>query len=688
MAWTKTLLGVFGLAVAAGAADPVCSVALQACPKTLEGTTIQVPEDAVWLDPRLPFCPEQVQVQTGGTTAPPSIVFIIDNSGSMNSTDGNEQRFSVSRSLLDSIYKAAPATKVGVVVFSRRLHYDHRENAFFKQADLGDPAQHDSYIPLTALNTAYPGGRFGIDTLKALLENDASGNLVHATKLPAVRQPSDTRWLPENVRDGTDITLGFQAAKQALIGDNNAKDNQYFIFLSDGEPSGIDVVRQTMASEWIQAVNVPTTFTVFFTNSSTPPPQIQTMNTNIRNNGYSASNPKSNTWAINLQASQLLPLLSSSVLNPIFANKPATPVSASLVSGTTNANTTTLGAGHFIFPGKVPLAAGQTSVVLTYNYSYVDSGITKTHTASYTVRIQRVPNATPVATQAKIECQDGDIQLIHEGKVLNLVTADHENLQVRLILPGGETCTNCTVVVEPHANRAGKDRENVALTLVSGTTYGGQFGREAINTAAAPNDGKLTHLVADSIVVTWTNPANPLHVIRKAFPYSDVRTALDVRNHNTYSVTDNTTPLADRKQWVLVGSTTVKVQVENGTEADCCKLVGAITPQDSAKYVGIKVTASRSFSVDIKVYDNLGQYVNKISFSVSQAEFANLPREGTSGSNRSLRVLWDNRTEDGAFAGTGAYIFKTTVTLNKIPGIATDQVVRTDHRLVGVVRGD
>jgi hypothetical protein len=687
MAWTKRFLGILSMAVAAGAADQVCSVALQACPKTLEGTTIQVPEDAVWLDPRLPFCTEQVQVQTGGTMPPPSIVFIIDNSGSMNGNDPNEQRFTVTRNLLDSMYKAAPATKVGIVVFSRRLNYDHRDNAFFKQADLGDPNQHDSYIPLTALN-ANIGGRLGIDTLKALLGFTGSGELNHATTFPATRVSSNSGWPAENVRDGTDITLGFLAAKQALIGDNNAKDNQYFIFLSDGEPTGVDVIRQGTMMDWVQGVNVPTTFTVFFTNSSTPPGNVQTMNTNIRNNGYSASNPKSNTWAINLQASQLLPLLSSSVLNPIFANKPATPASASLVSGATTASTTTLGSGHFVFPGKVPLAAGQTSVALTYNYTYVDSGITKTHTATYNVRIQRVPNATPVAAQAKIECQEGDIQLVHEGKVLNLVTADHENLDVRLILPGGETCTNCTVVVEPHANRAGKDRETVALIPAGGSTFGGKFSREATNVGATANDGKLTHLVADSIVVIWTNPANPLHVIRKAFPYSDVRTALDVRNHNTYSVTDNTTPLADRKSWVLVGSSTVKVQVEDGTKTDCCKLVGTLPPEDSVKYVGIKVTASRSFSVDIKVYDNLGQYVNKISFSVSQAEFANLPREGTTGSNRSLRVLWDNRTEDGAFAGTGAYIFKTTVTLNKIPGIATDQVVRTDHRLVGVVRGD
>jgi hypothetical protein len=236
--------------------------------------------------------------------------------------------------------------------------------------------------------------------------------------------------------------------------------------------------------------------------------------------------------------------------------------------------------------------------------------------------------------------------------------------------------------VEPHANRAGKDNQSVAVNPQGGN-YRGTFGRETSSTPAA-GDGKLQHLPSDSIVITWVNPLNPLEVVRRAFPYSDVSTVLRVANHNTYSTADNSVPLDQRGQWVLVGPPNVKITPDG--PADCCKLVPSLTPEDSAKYVGIKVTASRSFRVDIKVYDNMGQFVNKVAFSVPQSEFANLEREGTTGGNRSLRVLWDNRTEDGALAGTGAYIFKTTVTLNKIPGVAEDQVERTEHRLVGVVR--
>lgn len=697
----KCFLGMALVAVGANAqtAGKICNLAFQVCPKTLEGTTINVPEDVIWLEPQLPFCTEEVRVQTGTTAPAPSIMFIIDNSGSMNNNDPQEARFSVTTTLLDSIFKANPATQVGLSIFTRRLSFDHRENPFFMPAFPGDTSQHDSYVPLTALNHAFPNGRTGLDTMKSLLTvvpGSNNGDLLHATKLPESRANTSVNNDPPgsppnsegkyNVRDGTDITLGFEAARQAMKASTAAPANQYFIFLSDGEPSQLDVGRVGIKeTEFVQGTATPTTFTVYFNSNSNAPDVIEDMTENIRANNYSASNPKSNHWAINLPATQLLGLLQSNVLNPIFANRPATPASATLVTGGTTLNNSALNANSFVFPSRVPLAPNQTSIALTYNYTYVDSGKTKTHQATYNVNIRRVPAGTPPTGVTTI-CKDpGDISLSHNGTPVNLVTADHEKLDVKLTLPNGEVCANCTVTVQPNTNRSGKDNEGVSVTAPPGSgSYTGSFGRETSTTPAA-NDGKLQHLPTDSIVVTWVNPLNPLEVIRKAFPYSDVRTALQVVNHNTVSKADNSIPADQRTQWVLVGSSTVKITTEEGP-ADCCRLVPTMTPQDSSKYVGIKVTASRSFRVEVKVYDNLGQFVNKLTFSVSQAEFTNLAREGLTGNNRSIRVLWDSRTVDGAFAGTGAYVFKTTVTLNKIPGIAEDEVVRTDHRLVGVVR--
>jgi hypothetical protein len=145
------------LLVGALQAAQVCDLTLTACPKALPAGTLTVPMDVISLDARVPVCQESGVITS---QVQPSIVFIIDNSGSMSmgdydddqETDPTEARFSVVASLLEEINAAHPGTEVGLVAFSRRLQFDHRDNAFFKTAFPTDTSQHDSYAPLTALN--------------------------------------------------------------------------------------------------------------------------------------------------------------------------------------------------------------------------------------------------------------------------------------------------------------------------------------------------------------------------------------------------------------------------------------------------------------------------------------------------------------------------------------------------------
>jgi hypothetical protein len=114
-------------------------------------------------------------------------------------------------------------------------------------------------------------------------------------------------------------------------------------------------------------------------------------------------------------------------------------------------------------------------------------------------------------------------------------------------------------------------------------------------------------------------------------------------------------------------------------------LPGPMSPEDSLRYLGLTVEASRAFTVDLRIFSNLGAFVNKLTFTVNQAEFQKLGK-GAKGGTRLLKVLWDSRSRNGALVNTGAYVIKTTVTLVKIPGIAEDETVRTDYRRVGVLR--
>ena len=665
-------------------AGPTCNLVFDKCPGDFTAGSITIPENVIWLDPTIPVCNANVQVATASNSAPPSIIFIIDNSGSMNNTDPDEARFQTTLKLLDSIYAAQPATKVGIVVFCRRLVFDHRDNSFFKSAFPSDTSQHDSYVPLTALNQVFSNTRTGLDTLKALLTPSGSGQLKYATSRPATRFSSKENLNNNrsNTRDGTDITLGFEAAKTALLGDMNAKENQYFIFLSDGEPSSLDTSRAKFEMDWVKGVNTPTTFTVFFGNKESSIDSLKSMTNHIISNGYSSENSKSKQWSTTLPANDLLSLLSTNVLNPIFANVPGKPLSAVMDVNGTKYTSNSVDAKSFIFPKRIALQPNQTQVVLNYTYQYIDSGKVKIKPIAYSVNVVR-SGLAPLADGLSASCSESaDISLLYNNTPITRVTADYNSVDVHVKLTPGSTCTGCQVVVQPNKT---KDKETVILNPIGGIEVG-NFKRET-NTVPSPGDGKLQHIPSDSIIVVWTNPENPLDIVRKAFPYTDIGTALQVTDHNQVAKPTGTLSPGIEKGFLLVAPVNLVPKPASGSEINWDIIPGPLSISDSSHYVGIAVEASRAFRVSISVFTNLGQFMNKIAFSLTQAEFDKLSK-GVKNNTRVIRVLWDNRASDGSLAGTGAYVMKTDVTLLKIPGIAEDQVVRSDYRIVGVVRSN
>lgn len=679
-----TLFG-FGFAWSA----QVCSLSFQACPGSFAGV-IDVPKDVIWLDPKIPVCDEAVQVSKSNSP-PPSIVFIIDNSGSMIHTDPQEQRFAVTTELLDTLFDKTPNAEVGLVIFSRRLSFDTRDNPYFKPAYPGDTSQHDAYFPLTTLSFRFPNGKLGVDSLKEMLRNN-DGNLVHATTYPNSRPNSDPAVHgPLDVRNGTDISLGFDAARQAMLASNNkSPDNRFFVFLSDGNPAALDDTRKGKEYDFVAGLKTPTTFTVFFRdNKQDATDSIQKMTTDIQHNGYSPiSNPKSRYYEAQLANGGLLaPLLFDNVLSTILTNLPATPKSAVLSHDGQSVPNSGLDGRDFTFPKRIPLDPDQTVINITYTYTYTDSaGKLGSKDFPYTLTVRRSNVGSP-PDSATASCYDqADIKLYdNHGRPLSVVTADDDSLEARLTLPGGETCNGCQVVVTPSKSA---DRENVAVNPGAGY-YSGDFKR-ATSATPIPQNGTLENVPGDSIVVTYVNPDNPLDVVRKSFPYSDVRTTL---------ATDIDGPLVhpredaaqDGNRWILVGN--APLNVETAMKDGCCGFLPSsdpsvnpgAAPSDTVPYLGIRIQASRAFKADVRIYTNHGLFVDKFNFTVPQSEFGKLPAS-SNGSVRVLRLLWKNRAQDGSRVGTGAYIVKYTVTLNPIPGIADDKRVTSDVRIVGVLR--
>jgi hypothetical protein len=680
---TWLFAAVAGSAIGLGTAGKVCDLAFSECPGKFSSGTVRVPNEAIWLDAKIPFCDEFVQI-TNGNAKPPSIIFIIDNSGSMDENDPDVARFDVVATLLGNIFTFAPNAEVGLVVFTRRLSFDYRENPFFKTAFPNDTAQHDSFVPLTALNKPFPDGRIGMDTLRTLLRHDDRGNLIHVTKLAASRNNSGMG--RSNTRDGTDISLGFQAAKEAMKDSKSDRANQFFIFLSDGTPSTPDNGREGSLNEFIQGTSVPTTFTVFFdTRNGTPtaPGTIMQMTGNIKANGYSSANDKSAYWAINLPGSQLQSLLQTQVIGNVLS-LPAKPMAASMARGDSTYVNTGMDSRNFIFAKHLALQADTTRIKLDYTYSYVDTTggkqTPKQKIVPYALTILRSPGAALPAGMGQNCKEQADISLYHEGRPVSTVTADDASLEARLTMPDGSLCKGCTLEVMPSTSRV-KDHETPVMTAAGGY-LSGTFQRE-VSVTPAVGDGRLQHLPRDSIVVLFVSPENPLDRVRKSFPYTDVPTVLEVGPRNDYARAKYLPFSPFEPQWLLLAPLSVQAVPGDGFD-NWRTLPGPMDPQDSLSYVGLSVEASRTFAVDVRVFTNLGQFVNKLGFSVSQTEFLKL--EKTARGTRTITVLWDSRARNGSLVGTGAYVLKTTVTLLKIPGIAEDNAIRTDYRRVGVLR--
>lgn len=670
-----------------------CEMVFQACPGSFGSAELTVPKDVIWVNPVFPACQELIKVSVGVPASPPSIVFIIDNSGSMSEdkdeegegNDPDQARFNVVKTLLDSVRAASPQAEVGLVIFSRRLAFDHRDNPFFKTAFPGDTSQHDSFVPLTPLNRIFPDGSTGLDTLKALLKYHGKGNLDYHTARPGSRPNAE--YGPLSTRDGTDITLGFQAAKVAMLDSRAAKGDQYFIFLSDGAPTKVDQGREDMQDDFIRGENTPTTFTVFFKaggSQPTAPANVVKMTENIRANGYSANNPKSNYWALNLPGSQLLTLLQSSVINTILTTAASQPKSATLEAGGKVLTSSAPAAGSFTFPQRIPLAPDQTVLSFNYTYTYQDSGKLKEKSLPYTLMIKRSQADASLPDSIGSICREpATLGLFHAGYPLERVTADHNELQARLTLPPGETCTSCPLQVMPSQ---GPDREVLSLAAASGSGsgyYAAGFTRQ-VSQAPFPGNGLLEHSARDSLVLVYRNPENPLDSVRRSFPYVDMQAGMALQYHNTHSQGQDPGLSGRGRHWLVAGPGAASAISDD--PARCCAVwEGTLSQEDSARYVGLRVEASRAFRLEVRVFSTLGQFVDRLSLTVPQGGFQNLEAGSKPGWKR-LRILWGNRAHDGSAVGTGAYVFKSTLTLLKVPEISDVEEGLSDARIIGVVR--
>jgi hypothetical protein len=381
-------------------ADEQCALTFSGCPQAFDGDTLRVPNNVTKLYSMVHACNASQTIQVGGGGGTCSIIFVIDNTGSMKGSGGNDPtgaRFTVTKALLDTIYAKEPQAEVGLVVFREHLFFDTTTTEYYTKYfktlhPTLDNQPDQAYLPFMGLSQTYDGKQ-GIDIIKDILTTDATGG-------DLVYQPNWT----EPTGGETNINGAFIGVKQAFQSAKNPKENQYVIFMSDGDPEGTN--QANLDPHWFDTpagcANMPTTFTVFFLkNNGAAPADLVTMTTNIQNNGYSTSNPKSNIWPLtNVNYTNLMTLLMNNVItNLLLSGNPSKMV----LNGTTS---TIYVDSSFFFADSFAIADTPTSVNMGITYRYVNP---KTQILSDTViainfYIQRTQQTTLPAGVGEV-CQ-------------------------------------------------------------------------------------------------------------------------------------------------------------------------------------------------------------------------------------------------------------------------------------------
>jgi len=510
-------------------AEDACKFSYFGFPEDLNDSFVVVPENVVAMSDFVPVgSPTEIVEQFVEVT--PSIIFVIDHSSSMweppfsplapEPSDRWGARYTVTRALVDTIYKLNPEAQIGLVIFGTYLFFDATDDPLFEKC----PAEtKGAYLPLLTLNKTY-NGKTGYDIVKYYLETDTVTNFFDDEYVDLVHQPTDNGLQTEN-NSSTNIFAGFEAAKLGMADSPHPKKDHFVIFFSDGEATAPE--DDSLKFFYIEGENVPTTFTIYFTPDNQALDNLETMTENIKTNGYSISNPMSNLWAIEAGHDALMKLLMENVIgkiiNQVFNAHPITITINGLNPVTTWDST------GFTFNSLFPLLGESTNFDFDISYDIYKDSIKEngdtvsvkvgdtTHQITFDAIIE---TGAVVGDKIAIECWDRVLGFYHNGTQVNLIDETMANLEIRFteteidVLYG---YTDVSVVITHTQGSAPLDSETFKLDN-QGAYFSGTFAREI----ADPNtgDGTLQHQSPDSIVAIFRNPKLPLDTLRLAVPFA------------------------------------------------------------------------------------------------------------------------------------------------------------------------
>lgn len=483
--------------------EEVCKFTYRGSPTDLNETTLKVPEEMVAMSEYVyvnSLSESNIFSKTG------SIVFLIDGSGSMSLTnDKTASRFTVPNFLLDSIYKINPKTQIGLVVFIGGLYFNPDDDDIFESCPKDEI--NNGFIPLLTLDSLYNGEK-GIDILKKYFLLDTT-TIVNKLIIELKYEPSNSP------KSGTNISIGFDAVKQAMESSIYPKERHYTIFFSDGEATEPEN-NETKKFEYIKGENVPTTFTVFFTPNDTAFDNLKIMNENIKKNGYSLSNPLSSLYTIETEHDKLMKLLMNNVIGVIIKeNKSSTPKNLTVNKIKAIGPWDKKG---FPFSDLFPLEIYDTDFKYKVGYqilidSIIENGDTITVKKDTTTKIKFTvsvdENAKPLPDTFTVEYWDRNLKFYYKDKPIKALDETMAEVEIRFKEKKVDVLYGYKDVSIKLSTREGKKQDEEKFKLSKKGDYFSYKFKVVIDSTPTKNDGKLQVNAFDKVVALFKNPKLP-----------------------------------------------------------------------------------------------------------------------------------------------------------------------------------
>ena len=443
--------------------------------------------------------------------------------------DAGGTRFVVTRDLLDTIFLVQPEARIGLVVFAEVLYFDQRTHDILVPLEgvpvVRDDQVNQAYIPPLQLNATYnlnDTEMLGIDVIKYFLQTRENRGTVDLVYQPGFE-----------ISGYTNINNAFEAALQgnALVPDSViSREQRFIVFLSDGVPnpdrSPADSVNHGNKNPYYfkAGINTPTTSTVYLhASDQVPPDSLVEMTENIRNNGYSKTNPSSKIWILKTNYADLMNLFMQDIVKPILRVQSgfATFMSINNITSVSQADSL------FLFNNRFPLKKDTTTFNVKVTYHVTDQTLDSVYDSTTTTNFTVVRQANPGNPSSGIlDCWNRDLQLLYNGNPIQAVDASMSDLQVLFSDPD-----NSYKSVSIQVSSTSNDAFNLNLTKNT-RDWDGSFSR----TVGDPviTDQILQHQAIDSIILIYRNPDIPLDTIRKAYPFTT-----KVLNFNSACYFDN-----------------------------------------------------------------------------------------------------------------------------------------------------